>query len=244
MAGMSYSRGKQDSLISADENRYMFDRIAGFYDGTNRVLSLGLDNRWRRTAVSRLAPQADGRYLDVGCGTADVCIEILRQNPNCTVLGIDPSEKMLEIGRDKIEKRGLADNIRLESGDALNPAYEDDSFHGAITSFCVRNVTDRAKALSEIRRVVKPGGRLVILELTNPSGPIMGPLFGVYSRVVIPTVTRFMSSTSAYRYLTDSMAAFPQAEEFIQLIGDAGFTDLKHRRLTGGIVTVFTGIVP
>ncbi|HMK33960.1 MAG TPA: bifunctional demethylmenaquinone methyltransferase/2-methoxy-6-polyprenyl-1,4-benzoquinol methylase UbiE [Desulfomonilaceae bacterium] len=232
---------RQDSLISAAENRAMFERIAGFYDGTNRILSLGFDGRWRRRAVQTLGPVPGGRYLDVGCGTGDMSLEIVRQAPGSTVVGIDPVQNMLSIAREKIARAGADALISIEKGDVLNLDFEDDSFDAAITAFCIRNVTDRRRGLEEINRVIKPGGLLVILELTEPNGPVMKPLFRIYARVVMPAVTRRMSSVSAYRYLADSMADFPQPEVFSKLMEAAAFTHLTHQHLTGGIVTIFSG---
>jgi demethylmenaquinone methyltransferase/2-methoxy-6-polyprenyl-1,4-benzoquinol methylase len=202
----------QDSLITADENRDMFNRIARYYDGTNKLLSLGLDGRWRRKAVSRLALILGSTYLDVGCGTGDMAMEIMRQAPESRVVGIDPSEGMLEVGREKIRSAGLDHAILLQKGDVLDLAFGDNSFDGAITAFCIRNVTDRRRGLKEISRVVRPGGLVIILELTEPQGPIMRPLFRTYARVVMPAVTAIMSSKSAYRYLSDSMADFPDPQ--------------------------------
>ncbi len=232
-----------DTLISAEENRAMFDRIAGYYDGTNRVLSLGLDHLWRRKAIRRLAPQPGCVYLDIGCGTGDMGLEIVKQCPGARVIGIDPSEGMLMIGREKVASRGLTDSVEMVPGDALSLPFSDHTFHGAITAFCIRNVTDRARCLKEIHRVIRPGGWLVILELTDPVG-IMRPLFRIYSGVVIPLITWIMSSVSAYRYLTDSMADFPNADDFIATVKEAGFIDAGYKRLTGGITTLMVGRVP
>jgi len=235
---------RQDSLTTAEENRAMFDKIAGYYDGTNRILSLGFDESWRREGVASLEPKSGGSYLDVGCGTGDIALEILRQSPSSRVIGIDPSEGMLVLGREKVQAAGLTGAISLEKGDVLNLRFEDDSFDGAITSFCIRNVTDRRRALAEIFRVVRPGGLFVIVELTEPEGAIMRPLFRLYARVVMPLVTRVLSSASAYRYLADSMADFPRADTFTALMNQASFVDIAHRRLTGGIVTLFQARVP
>jgi demethylmenaquinone methyltransferase / 2-methoxy-6-polyprenyl-1,4-benzoquinol methylase len=239
----SSGRRPHDSLIPADENRQMFDHIAGYYDGTNRLLSLGFDASWRRSAVAALSPSPGSRYLDVGCGTGDIAVEILRQQNDCNVTGIDPSAGMLEIGTSKIESLGLDDRIFLQEGDALHLDFPDDTFDGSITSFCIRNVTDRKGALKEICRVVKPGGALVILELTEPQGFIMKPLFRIYSKVVMPVVTGIMSSASAYRYLADSMADFPKPQTILALMESVGFVNVTHRHMTGGIVTVFVGKV-
>lgn len=237
-------RKRQDSLISAEENRAMFDKIAGYYDGTNKILSLGLDGYWRRRAVACLSPHPDGKYLDVGCGTGDVAIEILRQAPDSSVSGIDRSEKMVEIGRAKARGAGLENSISLDIGDVLDLAFPDNYFDGAITSFCIRNVTDRKRGLTEICRVVRPGGLLVILELTEPTGFIMRPMFRIYAGVIMPLLTKIMSSVSAYRYLSASMADFPRPEAFLSLMTEAGFVNTRHTHMTGGIVTLFVGQVP
>ncbi len=234
----------QDSLISAEDNRTMFDRIARYYDATNRFLTFGLDAGWRRKSVSRLALMLGSTYLDVGCGTGDMALEIVRQAPESRVVGIDPSEGMLEIGRAKVHEAGLDHAITLQKGDVLNLAFGDGSFDGAITAFCIRNVTDRLRGLQEIRRVVRPGGLVIILELTEPMGPIMGPLFRIYGKVVMPAVTAVMSSKSAYRYLTDSMADFPEPGEILAVLKEAGYLNRKYGHMTGGIVTLFEGQVP
>jgi demethylmenaquinone methyltransferase/2-methoxy-6-polyprenyl-1,4-benzoquinol methylase len=235
---------RQDSLISAEENRAMFDKIAGYYDGTNKILSLGLDGYWRRRAVACLSPHPDGKYLDVGCGTGDVSIEILRQAPDSSVSGIDRSEKMVEIGRAKTREAGLENSISLDIGDVLDLAFPDNYFDGAITSFCIRNVTDRRRGLTEICRVVRRGGLFVILELTEPTGFIMRPMFRIYAGVIMPLLTKIMSSVSAYRYLSASMADFPLPEVFSNVMGEAGFVNIEHTHMTGGIVTLFVGRVP
>ncbi len=235
---------RQDSLISATDNRAMFDNIAGYYDCTNKILSFGLDHRWRRFAVARLAPQAGKVYLDVGAGTGDIALEIVSQVPGSRVVGIDPSEGMLVVGRSKVQAAGYERDITLEMGDVLGLRYDDHSFDGAITSFCIRNVTDRRRGLREIRRVICPGGKILILELTEPTGFIMRPMFRVYANVVMPLVTKIMSSVSAYRYLADSMAHFPRPDTVLALMHEAGFVNLKFTHMTGGIVTLFEGEAP
>lgn len=234
---------RQDSLISSDENRAMFDHISSYYDGTNRILSFGLDEKWRRRAVAKLAPGPGRVYLDIGCGTGDIALEILRQSPESKVVGIDQSEGMLGVGQTKIRAAGLEKAISLVLGDLLDLRYDDNSFDGAITSFCIRNVTDRRRGLSEIHRVVRPGGSLVILELTEPQGLCMKPMFKLYAKVVMPLVTKLLSSVSAYRYLTASMADFPSPQSVLGVMKETGFENLKYGYMTGGIVTLFVGEV-
>jgi demethylmenaquinone methyltransferase/2-methoxy-6-polyprenyl-1,4-benzoquinol methylase len=219
----------------------MFNRIAGYYDGTNKLLSAGFDRYWRRRAVESLEPKTGGTYLDVGSGTGDVALEILKQAPESVVTGIDPSEAMLVLGQAKIQAVELAQSITLSVGDALDLQFRDYSFDGVITAFCIRNVTHRRRALEECHRVLRPGGKFVILELTDPVGPLMKPLFRIYSNAVIPLVTRILSSAPAYRYLTDSMADFPPAERFEALMREVGFVHTSHVRMTGGITTLFSG---
>ncbi len=237
-------RQTQDSLISANENRRMFDHIASYYDKTNTALTLGLDAYWRSVAVERLSPKSKETYLDVGCGTGDMAIKIVRKAPGAKVIGIDPSEGMLRQGKEKIISKSLEESIDLQIGNALELSFEDNSFHGAITAFCIRNVTNRKKALEEIHRTLTEGSKLVILELTQPQGILMKPLFGLYSEIVMPLVTKLMSSASAYKYLTDSMAAFPAPQEIMSLLEECGFVNIIHKRLTGGIVTLFVGEKP
>jgi demethylmenaquinone methyltransferase / 2-methoxy-6-polyprenyl-1,4-benzoquinol methylase len=235
---------RHDSLISANEGLSMFNEIAGFYDRTNKILSLGLDGYWRRVAVRTLDPQPDCVYLDVGCGTGDVSLAIARHSHAASrVIGIDPSEGMLRIGIEKIARKGLQENISMLPGDVLNLQFPDKTFDGAIAAFCIRNVTDRKRALSEIHRVIRPGGSFVILELIEPDGPLMKPLFRLYSKVVMPIITGLMSSVPAYRYLSDSMADFPRPQAWMQLMSQAGFSETGSRPLTGAIVRIFTGKV-
>lgn len=232
-----------DSLISAQDNRAMFDTIARWYDGTNRLMSLGLDGLWRRRAVALLDPRPGGLYLDVGVGTGDVALFVAHRSPEAGVVGIDPSAGMLEVARTKMCREGLSERVHVMAGDVLNLSFADNTFDGAITSFCIRNVTDRRRGLREISRVVRPGGRFVILELTEPVGPIMRPLFRVYARVLMPVISGIMSSAKSYRYLADSMADFPKPGVFLSAMEESGFVNCSYEHLTGGIVTLFAGQV-
>lgn len=241
MSGLNPKRDKIDSLMTADQNREMFNYIAPYYDGANRILSIGLDKKWRRQAVKRLEPDEDNLYLDVGCGTGDISFEILRQNQTARIIGIDSSRSMLEIGWRKIRRYGVESQVSLREGDCLDLEFPDNTFDGAISVFCVRNVTNHNRAFSEIVRVLKPGAKLVIMELTEPGGPIMKPLFRIYSKTVMPFVTKIMSSVSAYKYLADSMAAFPKPDQIKGLMITTGMLEVRYFQMTGGIVTVFEG---
>lgn len=231
---------KWDSLISAEDGLAMFNEIAGYYDRTNKILSLGLDGLWRRRAVARLDPKPGGVYLDAGCGTGDVSILLAKRSPDSRVIGIDPSLGMLRIGISKVERAGLSGKISMLPGNVLDLQFPDNIFDGVITAFCIRNVTDRRRALAELFRVTRPGGVLVILELIEPDG-IMKPLFRLYSKVVMPAVTALMSSVPAYRYLSDSMADFPRPHAWLQLMNEAGFAETTTEPMTGGITRLFVG---
>ncbi len=187
---MTESPDQRDSLISADDNRQMFDRIARRYDLMNGLMSGGLDRRWRRKAVKLLTPRSGGRYLDVGCGTGDLAMEILRQCPAAEVIGIDPAEEMLAIAKAKIARKGIADRASFQPGDAESLDFADGELAGVISAFCLRNIAHRAKALAEMRRVIAPGGRAVILELTTPTNPIVRAGHWLHTRCFVPVAGR------------------------------------------------------
>ncbi|HUU58132.1 MAG TPA: ubiquinone/menaquinone biosynthesis methyltransferase [Phycisphaerae bacterium] len=233
---------ERDSLLSPEDNRRMFDRIARPYDLLNRLLSFGLDRGWRREAAAMLGPRPGGRYLDVGCGTGSVGIEVLRQCPGAHVVGIDPAEEMLTVAREKVHRAGLAEAISLQVGDATALPFEGASFAGVIGAFSLRNIAYRARAVGEMRRVLSPGGRVVMLELTVPPGRIVRLGHRLYTRWVVPTAGRLIArSGDAYRYLVDSVADFPDAEAIRAMMDKLAFSDARYVRLTGGIVTLFLG---
>jgi demethylmenaquinone methyltransferase/2-methoxy-6-polyprenyl-1,4-benzoquinol methylase len=232
----------RDSLMSAEDNRRMFDRIARRYDLMNRLLSLGLDRRWRRKAVSALRPGAGRRYLDIGCGTGDMAIEIVRQCPGALVVGIDPAGRMLEIAAQRVRKAGLKGSIRLQTGDAAELAFEDGSFAGTVTAFCIRNVMRQARAIREMRRVLAPGGRAVILELTVPHNRVLRLGHRLHTACLVPLAGRLVArNAEAYRYLVDSVRHFRRPQELLAMMAEAGFSDPCHIALLGGTVTIFVG---
>lgn len=220
----------------------MFDAIAPRYDALNRVMSFGIDRAWRRRAVEAMKLVPGARALDLATGTGDVALEILRR-PGVTVEGLDPSPKMLEIARRKAEAAGVADRFAIRTGDAQALPYEDASFDAVSIAFGIRNVPDRDRALAEMRRVTRPGGRIVILELTEPRG-LLGPIARFHVHTLVPRIGAFLSGAREYRYLQESIARFPAPEVFAEKMRAAGIARVEARPLTFGAVCLFTGEAP
>ena len=219
----------------------MFDSISPRYDLLNRLLSLGLDGVWRRRAVRLLEPSPGETYLDVGSGTGDLALEILRATRSATVLALDPAQQMLELARGKLMSAGVGDMAPVVSGDALRLPFADGTFHGVVSAFCLRNVEDRQRCLAEMNRVLCREGRAVIAELSTPENPLLRLLHRVYSGVWVPVLGGLLSRGAAYGYLVESIRAFPRAEAVIRLMHGAGFAEVRAVPLHGGVTTVFTG---
>ncbi len=219
----------------------MFDRIAGKYDRLNRIISLGMDRGWRDRLVRAMQLPKSARVLDVATGTADVAIAIADMHGDAEVIGLDPSANMLEVGRAKIGSYG--DRIRLVCGDAQALPFPDAHFDGACISFGIRNVPDRAKGLAEMRRVVKPGGRVVVLELGEPKGGPMAFFARLHVHHIVPRLGAYLSRAPEYRYLQRSIAAFPQPEEFAAMMGVAGLSEVTIERLAFGAAHIYCGRV-
>ncbi|OGV65880.1 MAG: hypothetical protein A2498_10085 [Lentisphaerae bacterium RIFOXYC12_FULL_60_16] len=222
-----------------DENRRMFDRIARRYDLLNAVLSLGMDRRWRRRAVQELAPHPGCTVLDVGCGTADMMIEILRQCPQARVTGIDVAQAMLALAARKLARAGLEKHTDLLRADATATGLPTGAFDGLVTAFCLRNIADRPMALGEFHRLLADGGKLVILDLTRPKNPLLRFGHRLYNHGFVPLVGRALGHHGAYRYLVDSIDRFIAPETVLAMLAQAGFADARSRPLSGGIVTLF-----
>ena len=223
----------------------MFSDIAPRYDLLNRLLSCGQDQYWRKRAVTRLSPQSGECFLDIATGTADVALEIIRNVPKgaVQVVGMDFSEKMLELARQKIDSLDKANSIQLECGSAESLPFEDNSFDGTTTAFGIRNFFDKGRSLREMHRVLKPGGRCVILEFSLPRNSILNALYRFYFEWLLPKVGRLISKhPSAYTYLPETVAAFPVRKEFSSLMQQAGFMNVTYKELTLGIVILYTGI--
>jgi len=222
----------------------MFDRIAGRYDLLNRVLSLGRDGAWRRRAVRALVLQPGGRYLDVATGTADVAIEMARVEPTARIDGVDPASEMLAEGRAKIARRRLLEGIDLHLGSIEPLPSADGTFDGAVIAFGIRNVTDRLLGLREMARVVRRGGRVVVLELTEPTRGLLAPLSRLYIRHLVPRLGGLLAGEAEYRYLQQSIAAFPAPGRFLDLMREAGLAEPSAASLTCGVCHLFVGRRP
>jgi demethylmenaquinone methyltransferase/2-methoxy-6-polyprenyl-1,4-benzoquinol methylase len=220
-----------EGRLEPDAVRRMFDRIAPVYDAMNRVMTAGLDRRWRRLAAESAVREGD-RVLDACCGTGDLALAAERLGGRVT--GIDFSERMLERARRK------SSSIEWVRGDVLDLPFHEEAFDAATVGFGVRNVADLGRALGELRRVLRPGGRLAILEITTPRG-LLRPFYRLWFDGVVPLLGKLLPGGSAYTYLPASVRRFPSPEELADLLRHAGFEDVSYRLLAGGIVALHTG---
>jgi demethylmenaquinone methyltransferase / 2-methoxy-6-polyprenyl-1,4-benzoquinol methylase len=219
----------------------MFDGIAHRYDLVNRVISLGIDQSWRKKTVRSLELKPGARVLDLATGTADLAIMIARQHPHVSLVGVDPSAKMLEVGQKKLDAEQLAERIELQVGDAQKLNFPDRSFDGVSIAFGIRNVPDRLQGLREMARVTKAGGRIAILELSEPRGGLLGPLARFHVHSVVPAVGALLSGAKEYHYLQKSIAAFPPARRFEALMREAGLHIVASTALTFGVCHLYVG---
>jgi demethylmenaquinone methyltransferase / 2-methoxy-6-polyprenyl-1,4-benzoquinol methylase len=231
-------------LTPTDGSGQMFDRIAQRYDLLNRLMSMGLDVWWRRQLVRTLKLGKKPRVLDVATGTADVALSIARKHQDSTIVGLDPSRQMLDVGDRKINQAKLAERITLIEGDAQSMPMPADCFDAACVSFGIRNVPDRVRGLAEMARVVKPGGRVVVLELGEPRDGLLGPLVRWHVHHLVPWLGARLSGADAYKYLQQSIAAFPPPAAFAYLMREAGLENVHCKRLSFGAVHLFWGTVP
>ncbi len=221
--------------------RAMFDRIAPRYDLLNHLLSAGIDVRWRRAAVAALQAPPGARVLDLCTGTADLLMEALRRDGAARGWGLDFSSEMLTRAAGKLARAGMSPRARLVAGDAQSLPVRDGTFDGALVAFGIRNVPDPARALSEMRRVLRKGGRAVVLEFSMPRG-LLGLLYRTYARHVLPRVGGWISGDrGAYAYLPASVERFATPAELGALMQQAGFADVRWRPLTGGVAHLFQG---
>jgi len=218
----------------------MFDNISPKYDFLNRSLSLGIDVWWRKKMMQELKGHALNQVLDIATGTADVALATSKLKPN-SIIGVDISEGMLSVGRIKVEKKGLSSLIKLQKADSENLPFSENQFDAITVAFGVRNFEHLSKGLDEMCRVLKPGGKLVILEFSRPRIFPVKQLYDFYFRYFCPWWGKVVSKdNSAYKYLYDSVSAFPEGEQFLTIAKQSGFKQLKAQRLTFGIVSLYT----
>lgn len=222
----------------------MFDSIAHRYDFLNHFLSFGIDKYWRKRTVRIITGhQENPSVLDVATGTADLAITAVRMGAS-RITGIDISEKMLEVGRQKIRKMGMEDKIELINCSSESICFNDNTFDAAMVAFGVRNFYDPVLGLSEMKRVVRPGGIVAILEFSKPEGKLFKHVYNYYFRNLLPvTGAVFSGKKDAYSYLNQSVMEFADKEKFTGMMEEAGFSEIKQIRLTRGIATIYTGIV-
>ena len=221
----------------------MFDSIAWRYDFLNHFLSFGIDRSWRRKAIKSISGLFAGpRILDVATGTGDLAVEAMRLNPQ-KITGIDISPGMLRLGQEKIRRKGLNRKIELMQGDSENIAFPGNSFEVAMSAFGVRNFSDPLKGLSEMKRVLTPGGVIMILEFSRPKTFPFRQLYYFYFLNILPFFGRlFSKDKDAYRYLPDTVMQFPNNEDFIKLLSRAGFINGKQKKLTFGVASIYTAL--
>ena len=220
----------------------MFDSISGKYDFLNHFLSMGIDITWRKKAIKMLKKDQPKQILDIATGTGDFAIEALALNPD-KVTGVDISEGMLSVGREKMKKKGLSDKIELLSGDSEQLQFEDNKFDAVIVSFGVRNFENLEKGLSDMHRVLKPGGKTVILEFSKPKTFPFKQLYSFYFKWILPKIGNTISKDqAAYTYLPESVREFPDGKNFLQILDKVGFKETKCKPLTLGISSIYVGI--
>jgi demethylmenaquinone methyltransferase/2-methoxy-6-polyprenyl-1,4-benzoquinol methylase len=220
----------------------MFDRIAGVYDLMNTAMTAGLHHGWRERAADRAELGAGDSALDLCCGTGDLALELRRRvGASGRVVGADFSERMLELANEKALERGLAD-VTFEWADALELPYSDSSFDAVTVGFGVRNLADLDRGIGEMGRVLRPGGRLVILEITQPQKPPLSTFFSLWFDRIVPVLGRFAGDPEAYSYLPESVRSFPPPAGLAAIMDRAGFESIRYTILAGGIIAIHSGI--
>jgi demethylmenaquinone methyltransferase/2-methoxy-6-polyprenyl-1,4-benzoquinol methylase len=236
---MSVVPYKQSTESKKEQVAKMFDNISKRYDFLNHFLSLGIDIGWRRKAIRLLQNKKPKSILDVATGTADFALEATRLNPD-RIVGIDISDGMLEVGREKIRDKNLQEKIVLENGDSENIKYEENTFDAVIVSFGVRNFENLDKGLENIFRVLKPNGTVSIIEFSQPTTFPFKQLYFFYFKYILPLIGRIVSKDqSAYTYLPESVSQFPYGEQFTQRLEMAGFVNTQIIPLTFGISSIY-----
>ena len=233
-----------DQEPKVDQIRRMFNRIAPKYDQLNRIISLGLDRSWRKRALHLLAPYAPQRVLDVATGTGDLAIEIIQTISSAKeVVGVDISEEMMRVGQEKVHQAGLDTKISFERQDCTAMTFEANSFDAATIAFGIRNFSDIPAAAAELHRVLRPGGVLIIAELSVPTNPLLRLGYKLYAGQIIPLIGRLISKDrDAYTYLPKSIAAVPQRERMVEILRKAGFSEAFYESIFPGTCTIYVAI--
>lgn len=218
---------------------HLFDGIAGTYDQLNHILSLNIDKRWRRKAIKTLQPCQE--VLDVAIGTADLTLEMLRQQKAKHITGLDLSREMMRIGEQKVQKKGLSDHVRFDHGSAQEMPYQDNQYDAVTCAYGVRNFSRLDDGLHEMARVLRPGGQLIILEFSYPTNPVVRFFYDLYFTRIMPLIGRiFSKDQSAYNYLNRSVKGFIWGKDMTDRLTQAGFRNAQFRPLTFGITTLYT----
>ena len=227
------------NVKGADGSGQMFDQIARRYDLLNRIISLRFDQGWRRKLVASLP--STGELLDVATGTADVALSLAQTSPEVTVIGLDPSVNMLEVGREKVVRDQLPARVSLEEGTALDMPYASNRFAGSCVAFGVRNFPDRLRGMREMNRVTEAGGPVAVLELSEPRDGIFAPFVRFHVHHVVPWLGAILSGNREYRYLQRSVQAFPPPQAFAELMEEAGITNVRIERMPFGVAHLYVG---
>jgi demethylmenaquinone methyltransferase / 2-methoxy-6-polyprenyl-1,4-benzoquinol methylase len=236
---------KNSNVSKKEQVAGMFDKIAGRYDFMNRFLSAGTDKGWRRKALRELTALQPQYLLDVATGTADVAIMAHKMLKPAKIVGIDISEGMLEIGRKKLKNMGLDDVITLQKGDSETINFPDNTFDAVTVAFGVRNFERLHKGISELYRVLQPGGKVVILEFSRPKKTWFKRVYNLYMKIIAPGAGRWLAGNKdAYAYLNDSVQAFPERENFVDILDTTGFRDTGFKTLSFGICCIYSGTKP
>lgn len=232
---------KDKNTSKKEQIAAMFNSISGKYDFLNHFLSLGIDILWRKRAVRLLKKHQPKLILDIATGTGDFAIEALSLNPE-KIIGVDISEGMLSVGREKLIKKNLTDKIELISGDSEFLPFEDNFFDAVIVSFGVRNFENLEKGLSDMLRVLKPGGKVVILEFSKPKSFPFKQIYQFYFQWILPKIGKLISKNhAAYTYLPNSVEAFPDGDDFLNILNKIGFQKNQCTPLTLGISSIYSG---
>jgi demethylmenaquinone methyltransferase/2-methoxy-6-polyprenyl-1,4-benzoquinol methylase len=222
----------------------MFNEISGKYDFLNHLLSFGIDRLWRKRLVREMILYSPLQVLDIATGTADLAIA-LRKKAKVRITGVDLAVNMVQVGLKKVRDCGFETDIKLQVGDAEHLEFKSFSFDAAMVAFGVRNFEDLPRGLSEMKRVLKKHGKVLILEFSHPSAFPLKQLYALYSRFGIPLLGRaFSLHPSAYHYLPESVEAFPSGKDFLKILQESGFVDCKVINLTGGIASIYSGTRP